>query len=171
MEQTIEEQLEHLNRLYKEQDDIYRGVAAKIGLSDAAFWILYAICETEQVYTQNDLCNGWFYSKQTINSACNNLIKYGYIVLEPIPDAKNRKAITLTESGEEFCKQNVLTLIAAEKRSFLRFDKKEREVFLSLLKKQNEFLKEELQKDAKDKIDKNSEKQKNGSNQESGKQQ
>ena len=40
-----------LNALYMEQDDIYSAYAAHFGLSDTAFWILYAICESDEVKT------------------------------------------------------------------------------------------------------------------------
>ena len=65
MSEKIEKQLTILNQLYKEQDNIYRELAAHFDLSDASFWVLYAICESDQIYSQHDLCNAWFYSKQT----------------------------------------------------------------------------------------------------------
>mgnify|MGYP006922491337 CR=1 FL=1 len=47
MSEKIEKQLTILNQLYKEQDNIYRELAAHFDLSDASFWVLYAICESD----------------------------------------------------------------------------------------------------------------------------
>lgn len=37
--------LREYNRIYKEVNDIYREIAARFGLSNSAFDILYTICE------------------------------------------------------------------------------------------------------------------------------
>ena len=47
------------DRIMKRQDDLYHDYASKFGLSDISFWILYVLCESDKVYTQNqiaDLC-------------------------------------------------------------------------------------------------------------------
>ena len=43
------------NELYKEQDDLYRAAARGFGLSDCAFWVLYALREAERPMTQSDV--------------------------------------------------------------------------------------------------------------------
>ena len=151
MERKIEEQLGMLNRIYKEQDDIYRGMAAHCGLSDAAFWVLYAVLDADQSCSQNDLCNAWFFPKQTVNSAINNLIRRGYVVLQPVPGTRNRKAVELTEEGKDFCEKNILPLMEAERQSIMRFSVEERELFLTLFQKQVSFLKEEVNKATEEK--------------------
>lgn len=40
------EALAAYNDAYKEQDDLYRAVARQCGLSDCAFWVLYALRES-----------------------------------------------------------------------------------------------------------------------------
>ena len=64
-----------LNALYMEQDDIYSAYAAHFGLSGTAFWILYAICESDEVKTQNALADGFHMPRQSINSAAAALAK------------------------------------------------------------------------------------------------
>ncbi len=145
MSEKIEKQLTILNQLYKEQDNIYRELAAHFELSDASFWVLYAICESDQIYSQHDLCNAWFYSKQTINSAINNLIKKGYIILKPIAGTRNRKSVELTQEGKAFCETSVIPLIHAECKSLMRFQEEDRTLFLSLFKQQLTFLEEEVE--------------------------
>ena len=70
-----------LNALYMEQDDIYSAYAAHFGLSGTAFWILYAICESDEVKTQNALADGFHMPRQSINSAAAALAKQGYVAL------------------------------------------------------------------------------------------
>lgn len=143
MKDRIEEQMAMQNRLYKEQDDLYHSFALAFGLSDSAFWVLYALCESDQTYTQNELCAVWFYSKQTVNSAINLLVKDGYVVLKPIEGTRNRKAVLLTEAGKAFCKKTILPLLDAERRAFARFTNEERTAYLSLWERQLKLLREE----------------------------
>ena len=72
-----------LNRLYKRQDDLYHAYASHYGLSVTSFWILYALCGTEETYTQNMLAKMWHLPSQSINSAISSLVKAGYVRLWP----------------------------------------------------------------------------------------
>lgn len=145
MADEIKEQLNRLNRLYKEMDDIYRKLAVRFGLSDAAFWILYTLCREEGDITQNDLCNMWFFPKQTINSAMVVLVKKEYVVLEKVTGTKNRKAVRLTPAGEDFCKGSIVPLIRAEDDSFTEMKAEERKMFLQLFQQQIDSMKTSLQ--------------------------
>ncbi len=145
MPKKIEEQLAILNRLYKEQDDLYRTYAMKKGISVTEFWILYTLCSFEDSFSQQDLCDIWFYPKQTINSAINNLVGDGYVALKPVSGARNRKNVQLTEDGEEFCLCNIQPLLKAEQASFLRFSEEERSIYLALFQKQISCLKDEIE--------------------------
>ena len=44
------------NAIFKENDVIYRRMAAQFGLSDSAFWILYCLRESATPLTQKQLC-------------------------------------------------------------------------------------------------------------------
>ena len=44
------------NTIFKENDVIYRRMAAQFGLSDSAFWILYCLRESATPLTQKQLC-------------------------------------------------------------------------------------------------------------------
>ncbi len=146
MEQRIQEQLHTLNRLYKESDEIYRGIAGRFGLTDTAFWILYAITHSDEPCTQNDLCNDWFYPVQTINSAVGNLQKKGLVRLETIPGTKNRKKILLTEDGEQFAERIISKIDEIERNAFLLFSEEERKEYISLYKRHLENIKNEKNK-------------------------
>ncbi len=109
------------------------------------------ICESEKSYSQNDLCNEWFYSKQTINSAIANLVKSGYVVLVPVPNSRNRKIIELTEEGKKFCDKSVNLIIHAERQSFVGFSNEEREQCLFLYQKNISLLRASFEKLLKEK--------------------
>ena len=45
MEYRLGSELKEFNRLYKEFDELYHGIAVRAELSDSAFCILYAVVE------------------------------------------------------------------------------------------------------------------------------
>ena len=106
-----------LNALYMEQDDIYSAYAAHFGMSDTAFWILYAICESDAVKTQNALADAFHMPRQSINSAVAALVKQGYIALEQLPGARSGKALRLTTEGAAFCDRVIYPFFAIEERA------------------------------------------------------
>ena len=133
------------NQLYKEQDDIYRSAAVKAKLSDAAYWTMYMLRESEEEVTQSSLSKEWFFTKQTINSAVANLVKKGYVVLQNEVGKGNRKALVLAEEGERFCEEYVDPLIRAEQNSFDALTEAEQELVIHLMKKQLKLFKEGME--------------------------
>ena len=71
------EALAAYNDAYKEQDDLYRAVARQCGLSDCAFWVLYALREAGRPMTQSDVCAAVYQPKQTVHSALKKLLEEG----------------------------------------------------------------------------------------------
>lgn len=143
MDTNLEQQLQVLNRLYKESDHIYSKLATKLGMTDTTFWVLYAVAHSEEPMTQNDLCNDFFFPVQTINSAINNLKKNGLLELQVIPGTRNRKAIILTEKGQTFVANTINKADEIEKNAFLLFNEEEREMYLSLFRRHIDYLKSE----------------------------
>ena len=143
MDTKLEQQLQILNRLYKESDHIYSKLAAKLGMTDTTFWVLYAVSHSEEPMTQNDLCNDFFFPVQTIHSAINNLRKNGLLELQVIPGTRNRKAIMLTEKGKIFVANTINKADEIEKNAFLLFNEEERELYLSLFRRHIDYLKSE----------------------------
>ena len=146
MEQKLQQQLQTLNRLYKESDEIYRGIAGRFGLTDTAFWIMYAITHADEPCTQYDLCNDWFYPAQTMNSAVSNLQKKGLVQLVVIPGTRNRKQILLTEDGKKLAERTIGKIDEIERNAFSLFSEEERETYISLYKRHLENLRSEEQK-------------------------
>ena len=143
MNNRLQQQLQVLNRLYKESDHIYSRLASRLGMTDTTFWVLYAIAHSEEELTQNDLCSSFFFPVQTIHSAINNLRRDGLVELQVIPGTRNRKAILLTERGKVFVASTINKADEVEKSAFLCFSEEEREQYLSLFKRHIECLKSE----------------------------
>ena len=143
MNDQLQQQLQVLNRLYKESDHIYSRLASKLGMTDTTFWVLYAIAHSGEPLAQNDLCGDFFFPVQTIHSAINNLRSDGLVELQVIPGTRNRKAILLTEKGKDFVANTISKADEVEKNAFLCFNEEEREQYLSLFRRHIEYLKAE----------------------------
>lgn len=105
---------------------IYHNYAKKVGLSDAAFRLLYSLYEQGEPCAQKDLCEAWFYAPQTINSALKSLEKRVVITLELAPKSRKNKQIIFTKFGKFFIKEKISPLVQAEERSFERLDEQKR---------------------------------------------
>ena len=135
-----------LNRICRKFDEVYHEYAARCGISDASFWVLYTLCESDDIYTQNDLEGMWCFPKQTVNFAISKLVKDGFIRLEQIAAARNSKAVRLTEKGMELCGRIIVPVIEAEQRSLMGMSVQERELLISLSRKQYDNFKSEIEK-------------------------
>lgn len=114
MEERQQNDVNEFNRLYKEMDDLYHDIALKLGLSDSALTIFYAICELGDGCLQKDICSQSFCSKQTINSSIRKLEREGTVYLKR-GKGKNMH-IYLTERGREFVENKVRPAIGMEAR-------------------------------------------------------
>ena len=132
MDMEIKRQLERLNQCVKAIDAVYHSAAVRFGLSDSVFWILLVLSESDRPYTQQELCGEWFYSKQTVNSAIQKLLREGHVHLEPVPSSRNSKLVFLTESGWQLAEDTVLRLSKADYAAFSRMNEEERSAFLAL---------------------------------------
>lgn len=135
--------IHEFNRIVKENDEIYRGLAKSYGLPDGAFWILYTLREEEQPLTQSDICNYFFMPKQTINSSLKKLEADGYIEL--LSDNHRSKQIHLTKSGLELANNTVDQVIKAECSTMSQLSEDEQETFMALFHKYTDLLKSNIQ--------------------------
>ena len=142
-EQNSRETLDEYNRIFKENDEIYREAAKRLGLSDCAFWILYAVRSAEAVLTQSDLCYSQYQPKQTINSALKKLEREGYLSLR-CKDDRRSKQIYLTEKGIDLAKNTVDKVIFAEVDALSGLTTAEQREFLTLFRKYTDCLKEKI---------------------------
>ena len=131
------------NELYKEQDDLYRAVARGFGLSDCAFWVLYALREAERPMTQSGVCAAVYQPKQTVHSALKKLIGEGCLRLAEGRDRRS-KYLVLTERGEALVRRTVDPVMAAETAAMDTLTEAERTQFLSLCRRYNTALRQYL---------------------------
>ena len=59
--------LDKTNRQFNECNALYHAAAQRCGLSDAAFWTLYALVTSCEPLTQNRIAADWGIPKQTLN--------------------------------------------------------------------------------------------------------
>lgn len=129
------------NRIFKEFNDIYHEVASRLGLSNSAFDIFYAICELGDGCLQRDICKTTYIPKQTVNSSIRNLEREGYLTL-----VHGNMHIYLTERGKDMLKNVIYPVIEVENDSFKGLADEESELLLRLLEKYNVELKHRFEK-------------------------
>ena len=131
------------NELYKEQDELYRAVARSFGLSDCAFWVLYALREAERPLTQSDVCAAVYQPKQTVHSALKKLMAEGYLQLTEGRDRRS-KHLVLTDQGEALVRRTVDPVMAAETAAMNTMTETEQAQFLALCRRYNAALRQYL---------------------------
>ncbi len=127
------EHLEEFNRLYREMDRIYHELAVNAGMSDSAFFILYAIVEMGNGYLQKDIAERYSISRQTVNSSVQNLKAKGYIEMEP-GNGRDRH-IYLTPAGQQVAEKNIYPVMKMEKAAFQEMSEQESRELLKLTRK------------------------------------
>lgn len=143
MSSLTEKQMMEFNVLWKEQDDIYRGIAKALGLNDSVFWILYCLRNYGENVTQSFMCSMMLEPKQTINTALKKMESDGLIAFSGSGDRRS-KYITLTEKGKSLAETTVDRAITAERSAMEMMTGEEQRQFLGLFRKYNNCLKEKI---------------------------
>lgn len=144
MDNDLKMQIRDFNRIWKEQDDLWREAAKKANLPETSFWILYIlVVEENPDMTQALLCDDWHITRQTCNSAIKRLEHEGLLSLNTRKGAGNVKYISLTEQGHKLADKIIMPLIKADMDSFRSFTEDERRLIISLTERQLEYLKME----------------------------
>lgn len=143
MSEEIRRQLTELNRLLKEEDEIYAKIAAGAGYSESEIMMLYALCEADHPCTQKELSDMWSLKKQTVHFALKKLCEGGYVRMEPLPQSARIKLVLLTEEGEKLLERTILPLMKAEENVLASFTEKEREQLMTLNQKYIKMLQKE----------------------------
>ncbi len=139
----IEKLLYKYNRIYKENSDLYRGVAKALGISDSVFWILYSLREKGGEATQSEICSMLYEPKQTVNSALKKMESEGYIAMASHPD-RRRKLLILTPKGEELTEKTADKVLTLECSAFREMSEADRQAFLRLFQTYTEILKRKI---------------------------
>lgn len=133
MNTCIPEEIKTFNYLSSEIDAAYHETAKRLGLSDSAMQILYAICNHGEQCLLSDICRLSGTSKQTINSALRKLESNGIIYLETAMGRK--KTVCLTADGKELVNRTVARLIQVENEIFASWPEQELKLYLALTQK------------------------------------
>lgn len=112
--------IEQENRQYNETNALYHAAAVQFGLSDTAFWILYALYSSTAPLTQVQMCAEWCLPKQTLNSAVRSMVEQGLLVLTPAPGGKRAKNLNLTEAGRTVAEKTIAQVVCAEENAMRR---------------------------------------------------
>lgn len=144
MNNNIKEQLKTINHQIKELSGVYRNALSRSGTSENEFWIWYALLIMEGEYSQQDICDEWSLSKQTVNTIITNMVKKGYVELKVVPGTRNKKIICVTETGREYGEQIIIPIAEAEQKALEKVPLKERLACAAAFSKYIGFLKEEF---------------------------
>lgn len=144
MQEHISKDLKRFNYLITETDNVYHEAAARLGLSDSAMQILYAICD----YDEGDSCplrevvRRTGISKQTVNSAIRKMEREGILYLEQ--DGVRMKKLCLTQKGKELAERTALRIIKAENNILDSWFREDVEKYLELTERFLTSFKEEV---------------------------
>lgn len=121
-----------LDVLYQKTDKVYYELARGCGLSETAYWILYAIEVSGGSATQARIADEFSYSRQTVNSALKTLEAKGLVALTSAEGDRRAKTVLLTPAGRAFADERIVPAIEAEERAFATLTPDERAEFLRL---------------------------------------
>uniref|UniRef100_UPI00402583A4 MarR family winged helix-turn-helix transcriptional regulator n=1 Tax=Gemmiger formicilis TaxID=745368 RepID=UPI00402583A4 len=141
--------LDKTNRQFNECNALYHAAAQRCGLSDAAFWTLYALVTSCEPLTQNRIAADWGIPKQTLNSAVAAMVKKGLLALSPGKGAHSGKIVTLTAEGRALAERTVVPVIAAEEKAIRAFGLASVEEMHRLTQRHLECLQREFEKIAR----------------------
>lgn len=136
-------ELKEYNQLAKEINEIYHKISVREGLSDSAFLILYAYSELN-LRCQKDIAKQFSISKQTINSSIKKLEKDGILTLET--NSGRNTQICLTEQGEKFVKEKILSIVELEKMTLIDMGEKDRKELIRITDKYAKIFKHKVEK-------------------------
>ncbi len=143
MKNKISKELKRYNFLFGETGAAYHEMYLKLGMSDSAISILYAVLENGESRPLQEICRCTGLSKQTINSAIRKLETAGILYLE-ISGPRN-KTVCLTEKGKILAEKTAGKVIAAENEIFASWPQEDVEKYLELTEAYLIALKEKTQ--------------------------
>lgn len=130
MKKYTSSEMKRFNYLLGETEAAYHDVSLRLGLSDSAMKILYAICDRGESCLLQEICRSSGLSKQTVNSAIRKLEGAGILRLEQA-GAKSKR-VCLTEAGKTLAGQTALRMIRMENEIFASWPKEDVETYLAL---------------------------------------
>ena len=136
MSKKYKNEIHKMTYLSSELDALYHLSSVKFGISDSVSIVLYTIFDAGGECLLS--------SKQTINSAIRNLEADCLIHLRQM-DGRS-KMVSFTEEGRTFAENTVARLFAAETDALESWSEQEVDLFLKLMEKYADSLKEQIEK-------------------------
>jgi len=133
-------------RKIMELNALYHTAALLSGLSDGELNILSVLFDSGDEYSQQDFCDLFSLSRQTVNSIVSGLNKKGLVTLTHCPGTRSRKNVLLTDSGKRFCMERVAWLSAAEQKALDALAPADVDANIAMLEKYTQRLREEIEK-------------------------
>ena len=140
------EKYEQYQAIRRKTDDEWDGAINRFGMAKGQLMIIWTLYDFKRPCTQKEICDDWYESKQTINSAAKKLVEEGYIDIAPSPENSREKLLVFTEKGKFLAMRTVGKLIFAEKSAFAKLSSEEQEAAIDLGEKFHGYLKEEFAK-------------------------
>lgn len=135
-------QMKRFNILSSEIDSAYHAASRKLGISDSAMMILYALCEGggECMLSEVTSCIG----KQTVNSALRKLETGGMVTTELCGGRK--KKLRLTDSGRALAEKTAARIIRVENEIFAEWSDTDKDAYIELTRRYLNMFKEKTKK-------------------------
>lgn len=150
MKGIISNELKRYNYLFGETGAVYHEISLKLGMSDSAMAVLYAVLEKGGICPLQYIYRSTGQSKKTVNSAIRKLEAQKIIYLTNA-DFKS-KTVHFTESGKSLAEKTAGRVIKAENEIFASWTRENvkkylelTEAFLNALKEKAGNIREEIQ--------------------------
>ena len=141
---AMKSQLTHLNQQMKELIGLYGKSLSRLGISENELWIWYTLMVLEGDFSQQDICNLWSLSKQTVNTIITHMAAKGLLTLDSRANGRNRKMIRLTPEGRAYGEKAVRPILGADLRAFAKLPPEIRDILAYGMAQYLTALKEEL---------------------------
>lgn len=125
--------MHRINYLNAELNALYHQASLKLGLTDSASIVLYAIYDNGEDCLLSDIYKQSGVSKQTVNSAIRNLEKKHIIYLEQY--SGRAKKVSLTDTGKEYVQKTIARLFDAEAAAFASWTEEEINAHIGFMEK------------------------------------
>ena len=140
--------IDDINLKMKELDSLYHIAAWRSGISDGEVSIWSVLYHNDTEYSQRDLCALLSLPRQTVNSLISGMRRKGFVYLEHVPGTRNCKVIRLTQSGRNYCEDEIKWVFEVEQAAMEEAVPKEIQVCIAMLEKYIARFKRELDQKA-----------------------
>jgi DNA-binding MarR family transcriptional regulator len=115
-------------------DNLFNRYAKSIGLNFTTILVLEFIYESEEHYTQKDLCEKLMLPKQFMNSMIKSFWAQGFVDLKEAKDRRN-KEIILTARGKKYAERILHSIQEAENKVWESFTDEEIAAFVNVMER------------------------------------